>query len=112
MTAMKVALGPLARSGIESELNSSLADTVRAALEHYRGKLESGRPPLAPPRIAHRLSSAADETVVDLSVDPETEAILKREARAQGLDLDRLAAHSVLVYLAELDFLTSPGPPL
>jgi hypothetical protein len=110
MTAMKVALGELARSGIESELNSSMADAVNAALEHYRGKLESGRPPLAPPRFARQRPLGEAETVVDLSVDPETEAILEREARAQGIDLDRLAAHTVLVYLAELDFLTSPGP--
>lgn len=87
-----------------------MADAVNAALEHYRGKLESGRPPLAPPEFVPLRSPDEGETVVDLSVDPETEAILAREARAQGIALSRLAAHTVLVYLAELDFLTSAGP--
>jgi len=45
---------------------------------------------------------------MDLVVAPEIEAVLKAEAAHQGVDLDALAGHTVLVYLAELDFLGAP----
>ncbi|MGH2975971.1 MAG: hypothetical protein ACRDLL_14045 [Solirubrobacterales bacterium] len=107
---MKIALGPLARFGIESELDSTLGDAVRAALSHYRGKVEAGRPPLRPPSFLEGHEPADGATMVlDLTIDPETEAILEREALAQGIDLERLAAHTVLTYLAEFDFLSAPG---
>jgi hypothetical protein len=41
----------------------------------------------------------------DLTLDRETEALLAREAAQQRIDVSRLAAHAVLLYLAELDFL-------
>lgn len=110
MTAMKIALGALARFGIESELDSKFGDVARAALSHYRGKVEAGRPPLRPPSFLDGYEPADDTMVLDLAIDPETEAILRREAMAQGIALERLAAHTVLIYLAELDFLSAPGP--
>jgi len=107
---MKIALGAFARSGIESELGSAVPDAVQAALCHYCGKLQSGRAPLAPPAFLGANGSPEEETVLDLAVDPEIEAVLAREASARGLPLDRLAGHSVLVYLAELDFIGATGP--
>ncbi len=101
---MKIALGAFARSGIESELGSSLPEAVHAALCHYCSKLGSGRPPLAPPGFLADDVSPAEETL-DLAVEPEIEVTLAREAQARGLPLDRLAGHTVLVYLAELDFI-------
>lgn len=112
MTAMKIAIGTLARYGIESELNSDLGDAVRAALGHYCGKLEAGRPPVEPPRFLDAGERVGGDTVLDLPIDRETEDILRREARAQSIDLERLAAHTVLVYLAELDFISAHGPAL
>jgi hypothetical protein len=41
----------------------------------------------------------------DLTVDSESEARLELEAARQGTTIGRLAVHSVLVYLAELEFL-------
>jgi hypothetical protein len=41
----------------------------------------------------------------ELTVDPETEAVLEREALRQRTTISQLAAHTVLVYLAELEFL-------
>lgn len=102
---MKIAIGAFARSGIESELGSSLPDAVQAALCHYCSKLQSGRRPISPPGFLAGSGSEEGETVLDLPVDPEIETILAREAELRGLPLDRLAGHTVLVYLAELDFI-------
>jgi hypothetical protein len=107
---MKIAIGALARFGIESELDSTLGDAARAALSHYCGKVEAGRPPVRPPSFLDGYEPADGTMVLDLAIDAETEAILEREAAAQGIDLERLAAHTILTYLAELDFLSAPGP--
>ena len=45
---------------------------------------------------------------MDLPLDERTWQLLQREARRQGTTVSQLAAHSVLVYLAELDRLTPP----
>jgi hypothetical protein len=105
---MKVTLGTFTRSGMESELGSDLAATVRAALSHYTAKLQAGRTPLAPPSFL-RPENGAEGDALELSVDPEVEAVLEREATRQGVGVDALAAHSVLVYLAELDFINAPA---
>jgi hypothetical protein len=103
MAAMKIAIGAFARAGIESELGSSLPDAVQAALCHYCGKLQSGRPPVAPPAFLADDGGHEEDIVLDRSVDPEIESALAHEAQARGLPLDRLAGHTVLVYLAELE---------
>ena len=48
---MKVTLGTFARSGIEAQLGTDLAETVETAVHHYTGKIKSGRPPHAAPAI-------------------------------------------------------------
>ena len=106
---MKITLCTFTRSGAEAELGPELAATVRMALGHYSDKLRSGRPPVAPPRfIASEGRERASEEALELSVAPEVEGVLRAEAVRQGIDLDTLAGHSVLVYLAELDFLGAP----
>jgi hypothetical protein len=109
MTAMKIALGALSRYGIESELGSGLGDAAQAALSHYCGKVEAGRPPAAPPGFLKGYEPSEGATVVEPVVDSKTEEILESQAQALGVDLDRLAAHAVMTYLAELDFLSAPG---
>jgi hypothetical protein len=81
---------------------------VHAALCHYAGKLESGRAPVGPPQFLQDQGPGSAETSFELAVDPEVEAVLEREAARQGMSTSRLALHSVLVYLAELDFLSVP----
>lgn len=107
---MKISLGTFARSGIEAQLGDDLDATVQAALCHYAGKLKAGRPPLDPPRFS-REPVASTAVNLDLAVDSETEELLEREAARQDTSLSQLVGHSVLVYLAELDFLSSPAPP-
>lgn len=109
---MRISLGTFARSGIEAQLGGDLDAAVQAALCHYAGKLRSGRPPIAPPSFARPASVADTAVALDLSVDSETEALLEREAARQKTSLSQLVAHTVLVYLAELDFLTSPTRPV
>jgi hypothetical protein len=106
---MKIALGTFARHGIESQLGSDdVAGAVLAALCHYGNSLKAGRPPLAPPDFLVRAEAGrtAQETL-EVAVDPEIEATLRAEARRRGIGLEQIATHSVLVYLAELDFLGS-----
>lgn len=61
------------------------------------------------PPFALEPSPGAPASAFDLPVDERTWAVLEREAARQGTTMSRLAVHSVLVYLAELDRLTPPG---
>lgn len=106
---MKITLGTFARNGIEAEVGPDIGATVQAALCHYAGKLRGGRPPIAPPPFLP--ANRAGETL-DLVVDPMVEEALQGEAARLGTDLEALAAHSVMVYLAELDFLRAPSRPV
>jgi hypothetical protein len=110
---MRVALGKFACSGIESHLGEDIPAGVRKALFHYTRKLKAGRQPIAPPRFLDDQEAPEDQVSFDLAVDPETEAMLEQEARRQRTTMSRLAAHTVLVYLAEIEFLgVSPRPSL
>jgi hypothetical protein len=100
---VNVELGKLARSGLESHFGTDLAVGVRKALLHYAYKLKVGRRPIAAPRFLG--STTAVEAEVELTLDRESEALLVQEARRLRITTSRLAAHAVLVYLAELEFL-------
>ena len=102
---MRVALGKLACSGIETHLGNDIPAGTRKALFHYARKLKAGRRPLAPPRFLDDLGPPESAVAFDLTVDPETEAVLEQEALRQRTTISQLAAHTVLVYLAELEFL-------
>ncbi|HEY0390315.1 MAG TPA: hypothetical protein VGC63_01240 [Solirubrobacterales bacterium] len=90
--------------GVEAHLGSDLSVGVRAALADYTRRLGSASPPLEIPRFANQAVSPA--RTLDLSVSEETSATLEREAMRQSTTVSALAAHSVLVYLAEVDRLT------
>ena len=107
---VKVPLGTFACNGIEACLDSDIAAGVRAALSDFTQRLESGRRPLDLPGAPLGASSAEPATAVDLPLDERTWQLLRREARRQGATVGQVAAHCVLLYLAELDRLTpSPG---
>jgi len=109
---MKVVIGKFTRGGIESDLGFDLEATVQAALSYYRGKLESGRTPLMPPPFLLRGETIEPDAAIDFPIDEATEEIVVREARKLDVAPERLAAHAVLSYLAELDFLGAAGPKL
>lgn len=86
---------------------------VRTALLHYAGKLKTGRKPVAFPAFLADLAPQEAKITFDLTVDAETEAMLEREALRQRTTMSQLVAHAVLVYLAELEFLSAaPRGPL
>lgn len=102
---MKVELGKFACSGLQDHLGEDIPAGVRTALFHYARKLKAGRRPLALPRFLADAERQEPEVAFDLAVDPETEAMLEREALRQRTTMSQLAAHTVLIYLAELEFL-------
>lgn len=106
---MQVAVGSFTRQGIEERLGPDLPAGVEIALLYYVGKLRSGR---GAPEFPSFLQSAGFEepiAEVELNVGPEVERALSDEAERQHTTVDRLAAHSVYLYLAELDRLEEEG---
>jgi hypothetical protein len=104
---MRVALGQFACTGIETHLGDDIPAGVRKALFHYAAKLKAGRYPIEVPRFLSDQDPADAAIDFELTVDAETEAMLEREARRQQTTTTRLVAHTVLTYLAELEFLDS-----
>jgi hypothetical protein len=101
--AMKVVLGTFARFGIEASLGRDIAAGMRTVLHHYRQRTESSRETLDFPHYSRRLLGSFGFEF-DLAVDPETERVLECEAeKLDGVSVEQLAAHAVLVYLADLD---------
>lgn len=98
-----VELGKLACNGLEGHFGADVTAGTRKALLHYAYKLKAGRRPIAAPRFLRAQPSPYAR--FDLNLDRETEALLAGEAERQRTTASRLAAHAVLVYLAELDFL-------
>jgi hypothetical protein len=107
---MRVHLGDLARTGLETRVGSDLPAAVNAALVYYVGKLASGRRPVpVPPFLAaSRAEDAKSQAEVEVPVDERIEAVIYREASREGVTPDTLAHHAVLVYLAELDLIGEP----
>jgi hypothetical protein len=103
---VKISLGTFACMGIEAHLGSNLAFGVREALANYTRQLDSETPPPEIPRFAAGARTAEPERSLDLPIDEGTWEALELEAARQGTTASALAAHSVLVYLAEIDRLT------
>ncbi len=103
MNVVNVGLGKLACMGLEGHFGEDLTVGIRKALLHYAYKLKAGRRPIAVPRFLR--PELTPHASFELTLDRETEALLVQEASRQGTTTTRLAAHAVLVYLAELDFL-------
>ncbi len=92
--------------GVEAHLGSDLALGVREALANYTRQLDSESPPPEIPRFVAGVPADQPAKALDLPIDEETWVVLEREAARQGTTASELAAHSVLVYLAEIDRLT------
>jgi hypothetical protein len=106
---MQVAVGPFMRQGIEERLGPDLPAGVEIALLYYVGKLRSGRGAPAFPSFLQNGGFEDPVAEIELNVGPEVEKVLSIEAERQHTTVDRLAAHSVFLYLAELDRLEEEG---
>jgi hypothetical protein len=104
---MRVALGQFACTGIETHIGDDIPAGVRKALFHYAAKLKAGRRPVEVPRFLSDRDPVDAAVEFELIVDAETEAMLEREAQRQQTTTTRLVAHTVLTYLAEIEFLGS-----
>jgi hypothetical protein len=104
---MRIALGKFACSGIEAHLGEDIPAGVRKALFHYVGKLKGGRRPAAFPPFLTEQAPPGDQLTFELAIDAETEAMLEQEALRQRTTASKLVVHSVMLYLAELDFLSA-----
>ncbi len=100
---MRVALGTFARSGIEARFGTDVPAGAQAALLHYTRRLMSGWPPIGIPRFISGRASGEEEVTVELSVSPEIQAALEREARRHQVPVRQVLEHAVFVYLADLD---------
>jgi hypothetical protein len=106
---MQVAVGSFARQGIEDRLGPDLPAGLEIALLYYVGKLRSGRGAMKFPSFLQSTRIEGPVAEVELNVGPEVEKLLSAEAKRRHTTVDRLAAHSVFLYLAELDRLESEG---
>jgi hypothetical protein len=120
--AMKVVVGPLAKTGLETRVGPNLPAAVNAALVYYVGKLNSGRRPPRFPKFLSMQGEAGQPAMTDsdeaslldprpeveVEVDERIEAALYTDAENQGVSPTDLAGHAVLVYLAELDLVGDP----
>jgi len=114
---VKVALGTFACSGIRAFIGGDIAAGVQVALGRYagrtvcaeragRGEFESMRNAIPSPPEDR---TACTGVAVELTLDPELEAALDREARELGgASMDQVVTHVVLAYLAGLDRAAEP----
>jgi hypothetical protein len=100
---MMVGLGPFVRQGIEDRLGPDVPAGVEIALLFYLGRLNSGRGVPSYPSFLQNGGSEAPDAEVELNVGAEVEELISGEAERQHITVDRFAAHSVFIYLAELD---------
>ena len=121
---MKVALGSLAKSGLEKRVGPDIPAAVNTALVYYVGKLSSGRGPAKFPKFllltdeeggerpsdAEGAPRADDRPEIEVEVDERIEAAIFSDAERQGVSPTDLAGHAVMVYLAELDLVGDPDP--
>jgi hypothetical protein len=103
---VKVRLGKFMREGLERREGGCLEESVRAAVVEFVERVERGHLAISPPLFLPRARrSRTREVEVDL--DARIEAILRSEATRLRTSADRLAAHAVMVSLAELESLES-----
>jgi hypothetical protein len=100
---MQVGLGPFARKGLEDRLGPDIQAGVEVALLYYLGKQRSNRELPAYPFFLQNETFEDSVAVFDLNVGPEVEGMLEGEAERRQITVDRLIAHCVFIYLAELD---------
>lgn len=107
MITIRVALDNFARTGIEAQIGPDVPKGVRTAIFHYAYKLKAGRRPIEIPRFLRKQAAEEPRASFELTLDGEAASLLELEAARQEATLSEMINHTVMVYLAELDFLSA-----
>jgi hypothetical protein len=100
---MEIKIGQLAYTYMRANLGDDVESGLRMALLHYAKLAELGKGPIDVPPFSRKSLPPEAGFTIDLTWDERTEALLKEEAARQGVTMDVLATHAVLVYLAALE---------
>ncbi len=98
---MRIRIGKTAQEGIDAHVGGDPVAAARAALRFYADRSSSGV--VRPPTFLRPCRGSRQGQSLELALDSEVEALLRREAVTASLTAEDVAAHAVLVYLAELD---------
>lgn len=102
-------MGKFLSASMREKISPDLQDAARTALTHYVLKLKMGRPPIPVPK---GLDQAVEDPEISfyLTIDETTNELLVAEAERQETTVGAITGHSMFVYLAELDLMTSTFP--
>jgi hypothetical protein len=103
MKSVNVRLDRFGQEALEEHLRAtgeSESDALDVAVRYYLGDADSGRVAWKVPRKITR-PDPADE--IELELDDDLHAELRRESRRQHVSPDMLAMHALMYYLADLD---------
>jgi hypothetical protein len=102
--SVRLVLDDFGKEALQAQVRggSSHDAVVRTAARYYLAERGSGRVASRPPRFVHAELRRAG-AVTDVQLDKATLKALETEARRQGIPLNRLAEHTLLYFLADLD---------
>jgi len=111
LCAIKLSLGDFGRAAVEDCAKGhgrEQSELVRSAFLHYLGQVESGRAAVAFPQLrrpARFARGSGKSAALELSVDLDGGQwdSLEANAKREGVALEALLAHAVLLFLADLD---------
>ena len=99
---VELSLGAFGRTGLEMHAGQDISGAARAALLHYVARLGSSGGAIRFPHFRRLLAPETPALSIDLQIDSKTRMALENEAERQGVALQALFEHAVLVYLADL----------
>ena len=103
MKIVNVRLDRFGQEALEEHLRAtgeSESGALDLAVRYYLGDADSGRVAWKVPRTTTR---ADPDEQVELELDDDLHAELRRESRRQHVSPDVLAMHALMYYLADLD---------
>jgi hypothetical protein len=103
MKSVNVRLDRFGQEALEEHIRAtgeSEADALDVAVRYYLGDSASGRVAWKVPRKTTRADPAEE---IELELDDDLHAELRRESRRQHVSPDLLAMHALMYYLADLD---------
>jgi hypothetical protein len=106
---MEITLGTFACLCLEARFDGDLRSGTETALRHYAERLTSSPPPIPVPLSLPGRPPGDDAVTLRPRLAPELWEILELEALERAIILERLLAHAVFVYLADLDIEATVG---